>query len=223
VREHWREIHYWLWFWQRRVPFAVKATVIGVIVCALLTAGLGAAGGLSSSSGGGNQELALQTTVEKLVTVREKGRIVRKLVPVAVKRAEPRRRLETVLTQLEYVTRVVSLAANAPARLVPVTRARLVTVDGKPQTVTRTRLNPVTRTQTAAVTRTVTNSQNITQPPETVTREQTNTLTRTENRVETTTRVETQTLTQTRAETVTLPPQTVTVLETVTVTVPKPK
>ena len=222
MREHWREIHYWLWLWQRRVPFAVKATVIGVIVCALLTAGLGAAGGLTST-GGGSKELALQTTVERLVTVREKGRIVHRLVRVAVKAAQPGRRGDTVLTQLKYVTRVVSQAANAPARPVPVTKARLVTVDGKPQTVTRTRLDPGTRTETAAVTRTVTNTQNITQPPETVTREQTDTLTRTETRVQTATRVETQTVTEARIETVTLPPQTVTVLETVTVTVPKPK
>ena len=221
MREHWREVHYWLWLWQRRVPFAVKVTVIGVIVCGLLTAGLGAAGGLTSSSGGSSQELALQTTVEKIVTVREKGRIVRKFVPVAVKRAEPGQRRASVLTQLKYVTRVVSLAANEPARLVPVTKVRQVTLNGKPQTVTRTRLNSRTRTETAAVTRTVTNTQAITQPPETVTREQTNTLTRTETRVQTATRVET--ATETRVETVTLPPQTVTVLETVTVTVPKPK
>jgi hypothetical protein len=220
VRGHWREIHYWLWLWQKRVPFAVKATVLGVLVCALLTAGLGAAGGLTSAGAGG-EELAPRTTLERLVTVREKGRVFQRLVRVAVKAPEPGRRGESVLTQLEFVTRVVSLAAQAPHRIVVVTTVRPLTAEGKPQTVTR--LKPRTRTETAAVTRTVTNTQNITQPPETVTREQTNTLTRTETRAETSTRVETQTLTETRVETVTLPPQTVTVLETVTVTVPKPK
>jgi hypothetical protein len=201
--------------------------MIGVLLCGLLTAGLGAAGGLTSASGG-SEELAFQTTVEKLVTVREQGRIVQKFVPVAVKAVEPGQRRESGrLTELKYVTRVVSRAGDSsvhPARkLVLVATTRQITIDRKPQTVIRTRLDPRTRTETAAVTRTVTNTQNVTQPPETVTEAQTNTLTRTETRVQTATRVETQTLTETRVETVTLPPQTVTVLETVTVTVPKPK
>jgi hypothetical protein len=91
----------------------------------------------------------LQTTVEKLVTVREKGRIVRKLVPVALKRVETGERRETLSkTEPRYVTRVVSGDGDARvrtvARLVPVVTTREFTISGKPETVGSTR--PITRT-----------------------------------------------------------------------------
>jgi hypothetical protein len=203
------------------VPFGAKVATIGVLLCGLLAGGLGAADRVTSSSGDSNK-LMLQSTVEKLVTVREKGRIVVKLVPVAEKKVETGQRRETLYkTEPKYVTRVVSADGDAHvrtvAKLVPVVTTRQFT----PQAVGSTR--PITRTETAALTRTVTNTQNITQPAETITTTTTNTLTKTETRVETTTRTATQTLTETRVETVTLPAEIVTVAETVTVTVPKPK
>jgi hypothetical protein len=220
VRTHWREPHYWLWLWRQRVPFAAKVTTVAVILCGLLAGGLGAADRLTSGSGSSG-ELVFQTTVEKLVTVREKGRIVRKLVPVALKRIQRR------ANQPKYVTRVVSTSGDVPAhtvaKLVPVVATRRVTIAGEPRTVVSTRLEPTTRAETATVTRTVTNTQNVTQPAATVTKTETDTVARTETRVETTTRTATQTVTETRVQTVTLPPETVTVVGTVTVTVPKPK
>jgi hypothetical protein len=215
MREHWRDIHYWYWLWQRRVPWGAKVTTLGVVLFGLAAGGWGAADRLTSASGGQSSSgFVFDTTVEKLVTVRERGRLVEKLVPTRV-RARVRR--ETVYrTQPKYVTRVVS--ASGPVSRV----ARRITVNGKPVTVVATRQGPSGRVTTEALTRTVTNTQNVTQPAEIVTATQTNTLTRTETRVETTTRVATQTVTSTHVETVTQPAVTVTVPITVTVTIPKP-
>ena len=218
---HWREPTYWLWVWRRRVPFGAKVTVVAVVLCVLLGGGWAAADGLTSTHGGGDA-LALETTVEKLITVHEKGRIVHELVPAA----------EKVKARLKYVTVTASASGNVsaqtPARLPPVVRTQQITVNGESRTVTRTRLATTARTETATVARTVTSTQNITQPAVTVTqpavtvtKPQSSTLTRTETRTETLTRTQTQPVTQT--QTVTLPAQTVTVVQTVTVTVPKPK
>jgi hypothetical protein len=200
--------------WRQRVPFGAKVATVGVLLCGLLVGGLGAADRVTSA-GGDNKRLMLQTTVERLVTVREKGRILRKLVPVALKRVETGRRRETFYktepktfykTEPKYVTRVVS--ADGDPRAVTIRQFT-------PQIVGSTR--PMTRTETAALTRTVTSVQNVTQPAGTMTTTMTNTLTRTETRVETTTRTATQTVTETQIETVTVP------AGTVTVTVPAPK
>jgi hypothetical protein len=218
VRTHWRERQYWLWIWRQRIPFGAKVTGIVVFLCALLGAGWVTADGLTSTHGS-SDAVMLETTVVKLVTVREKGRIVRKAVLVTMQRP----RGASSPTQPKYVTVTASASGDATAhtltRLVPVVAKRQITIDADPRTVTRTRLATTARTRTATVARTVTSSENVTQPAVTVIKPETSTITRTETRVDTITRTQTQAVTQT----VTLPAETVTVVDTVTVTVPKPK
>src|SRR5579871_3140488 len=88
-RRYWREGDFWRWLWRERVRTEVKI-LIGAIVLALMLGGGWAAAdrlskanaGVSSASGG---FFTFETTVDRLVTVRESGRIVRKLVPVVKK------------------------------------------------------------------------------------------------------------------------------------------
>ena len=102
----------------------------------------------------------LETTVQKYVTVREKGKIVRKLVPV-VKRVKVFQRRETAFeTQLRYSTRVVTTpgAVHTIRRLVttivPVVKKQVVKVNGKTYTVVTTRFVPTTRVETVVTTET---------------------------------------------------------------------
>jgi hypothetical protein len=195
-------------------------TAAAVFLFALLGGGWATAAGLTSTHHK-SDAVMLETTVEKLITVHEKGQVITKAVIVKKKlqrdkgnRPEPK-----------YVTVTAPGSGDASARtltrLVPVVTRQRVTINGKPRIVTRTRMATTARTKTATVTRTVTNSQNVTQPAVTVVRPETSTITRTETRVDTVTRTQTQPVTQT--QTVTQPAQTVTIVDTVTVTVPKPK
>jgi hypothetical protein len=154
-----------------------------------------------------------ETTLERLVTVREKGKVVRKLVPLVrrVLVTTPETRYDTKLVTVNGETRVVR---QPVVRYVPRVRDRLVTVNGHTQTVSETRLVPTTtvktRTQTAIVTAT-----------QVQIRTDERTVTNTDTQYRTIT--DTQTLTETSPPvTVTSPPETVTTTETlppVTVTV----
>jgi hypothetical protein len=247
VREHWREIGYWRWLWQR-VPAGARLATVGILLLALLGGGWVAADKATSQSkdAKGDGVVVVETTVQKAITVREKGQIVRKLVPV-VKKVEVRRRGETVYaTESNYVTHTVTgpggTVTHTVSQLVPVVTTRQITVNGKPRIVVSTRLQPTTSvvTETAAP-RTVVATQNVTQnvtqtaPPvtaldtRTVTKVQTQTQTQTQTvvQVQTVTNVVTQVDTQvvTKTETVPGPTDTVTVpgperTVTVTVTVP---
>ncbi len=206
------------------MPFSAKVATVGVLLCALIAGGWAAASGVTPSSGGNSGSLVLETTVQRLATVREQGRMVRKLVPVAVT-IKTRQRRETIYqTQPKYITVAPPASGDARAhtvtKLIPSVTTREVTINGKPSPATSA--PPITSGQpgTATVTRTVT-TQNVTQPAVTIARTETDTVTRTETLTSTTTRTVTQPVTET--QTVTLPPQTVTIVQTVTVTTPKPK
>ena len=85
VRKHWRSTRYWRWLWHERVAPEVKTLVGAVLIVLMLGGGWFAANRLSTASAGVTQSggvLTFETTVQKVVTVREKGKIVRKLVPV---------------------------------------------------------------------------------------------------------------------------------------------
>ena len=244
VMRHWREWMYWRWLWSR-TPGAAKLVALGVVFAGLLGGGWVVADRTASekpNASSGDRVILVETTVQKAVTLHEKGRIVRKLVPV-VRKLEARQRATTVYQgQLNYVTRVVAAptgAIHTVAETVPVVSTQQITVNGAPRTVVSTRSQPTTMTRTvvathnvtqtapplnAAATRTVTSTQ--TNPPET----RTVTSTQTKTQTLTQTQTNTETVTRTATETVTLPAETLvrTVTETappvtVTVTVPKGK
>jgi len=226
VRGHWREPQYWRWLWHR-VPSGARSATIAVLLIGLVGAGWVTADRATSSGSDeavGSEPILIRTTVQKVVTFRERGKVIRKVIPV-VKRIKVVQGPETVYqTQRDYVTRVEVTPGKAVTHtvsaLVPVTSTQQITVNGKPQIVVHTRLVPTTRIQTVPLTRTVVSTHAETAPGvtnnNTVTKMQTDTrtLTHTETRTQTQTQVQTvvQTQTVTRTET-----QTVTATETVTV------
>jgi hypothetical protein len=222
-RQHWRDPHFWNWWWRNRLPLEVRAVAALVLLALLLGGGWFAAGRLSTAHAG-RDAYVLETTVQRVVTVREKGKLVRKLIPV-VRRVVVQPSTE-FRTQTQYATQVVTtpggvrIVRKPVIRYVPKIRIRVVTNNGRVRTVSETRLVPTTkvetRTETSVVTgeRTVTNTAVQTQ---TVVNVRTVTNTQTETVVATTTQVQTETE----------PPVTVTETQpaetvTVTVTVPLP-
>ena len=220
---------YWRWLWSR-TPGAAKLVALGVVFAGLLGGGWVVADRTASekpNASSGDRVILVETTVQKAVTLHEKGRIVRKLVPV-VRKLEARQRATTVYQgQLNYVTRVVAAptgAIHTVAETVPMVFTQQITVNGAPRTVVSTRSQPTTMTRTVVATHNVTQ----TAPPLNAAATRTVTSTQTKTQTLTQTQTNTETVTRTATETVTLPAETVvrTVTETappVTVTVPKGK
>jgi hypothetical protein len=251
VRKHWRDPRFWRWFWHDRVAPEVKALVAAILIVLMLGGGWLAANRLSTANAGVSTPAAVltfETTVQKLVTVHEKGKIVRKLVPVVhkvfVKRATAFQTTTDVQTHVVTISGGVRTVRSKVVVHVPVVSKKVITVDGKTKTVVTTRLVPTTRTQTQTLTNTLTRVQTLTQTQvqvqvqqqtqtQTQTQTKTQTQTQTQTNTVTTTRTVTQpvtttrtvTTTQTQTETQTLPvtvTQTVTQTQTDTVTVTTP-
>jgi hypothetical protein len=230
-RKNWMDLRFWRWYWREEVPTDAKV-VVALALCALLAvAGYFASGHLSGANAASSDgTYVLETTVTKVITVKQHGRTIVKRVPVVVRRliirSRTRTAFETVVDTrvvtapggVRYVTRKV-------VHLVPVVKQRIVKVHGKTTTLTETRLVPTVRTQT--LTNVVTNEQTVTNQ-NTVVVNHTSTVTQTATQTEThTVTLPPQTVTDTRTETVvqtvTQPAQTVTVTEpAVTITVPAP-
>ena len=220
-RKHWREPSFWKWWWQNRLSLEIQVGAMLVLLALILGGGWLAADKLAPANAADSSSYVLETTVNRVVTVREKGKVVRKLVPVVkrilVKRATQYR------TETQYGTRFVTTPGGVRVvrepviRYVPKVRTRVVTNQGRVRTVSETRFLPTTnietRTQTAVVTgeRTITNTAIQTQ---TVVNARTVTETHTATVFDTVTDVQTQT------ETVTQPATTITVPSVTTVTVP---
>jgi hypothetical protein len=218
-RTNWRDPRFWKWWWQHRVTLGTRIAV-GALLLALLVVGgwFGSVYLTTASAGGSADSYVLETTIKRVVTVREKGKVIRKVVPQV-------RRVVVPSLETRYDTKVVTvkgerrIVRQPVIRYVPRVRDRLVTVKGRTRTVSETRLVPTTtvrmRTQTATATveYTVTATQ-------TQTRTNERTVTNTDTRYRTTT--ETRTVTETSppvtvTTTETVPPVTVTVLVTTTV------
>jgi hypothetical protein len=210
-RRYWRDPGFWRWWWRNRVSQGARrgAGLVGVVL--LLIGGWFAADRLTlAGADTGTDAYVLETTVERVVTVREEGKLVRKRVPV-VKRVLVR--APNGSQQTRYQTQLVTVGGETRVVRQPVVRYvrrvqdHLVTVNGRTSTISETRLVPTTtvrtRTQTAVVTaeRTVTDTQ-----------------TRTDERTVTDTETRFRTITDTRTETA--PPQTVTATVTSTETLP---
>ncbi len=219
-KQNWRTAGFWRWWWQIRVPTDAKvmgAVLLGALV---LLGGYIASGRLSGASAASNaaESYVLQTTISRVVTVKEHGRTIVKRVPVIVRRT-------IVHSKTAFSTVVDTRVVTAPGgtryvtrkvvRYVPVVHKRTVRVNGKTKTVTETRLVPTVKTETTVVT----NQQTVTNE-NTVVVNKTNTVTQPVTTVETHTvtlppDTVTQTETQTRTETVTQT-ETETVVSTVT-------
>jgi hypothetical protein len=219
LREYWRDPHYWAWWWRERVSTDVKI-VAGVVAISLLAVGGYVASGPVDASASEPFQ-ARASTVERLVTFRERGRMVTK--PIRIVRTVAVR-WETAY-ETQRLVNTVTMAGKV--RTVPVMQRVVVTRDGGVQTVVRT-LPGVTQTRTSVVTdqqtlineRVLTNERVVTETlPVTV--RSTGTIVKTDTIIKTVTETRTETVPVTVVETVreTVP---VTVPITVTVTLPLP-
>jgi hypothetical protein len=145
-RKHWREPAFWRWWWGNQAPHSAKVSLAGLALLGFLGIGFFAALGLSEANAGGKDPRALtfQTTVDKLVTVRDRGRIVVRRVPV-VRRVVYR---PQTAVQMLFGTRVVTTPGRS------VVQKRIVTVGGRTRTIIATQTVSRTRTQTRVQTET---------------------------------------------------------------------
>jgi hypothetical protein len=209
IRENWRSPGFWRWWWQNAAPIDVKAVIVLVLVGLLLVGGFFASGHLTSAKAAdssGSKSYVLETTVRKVVTVREHGKVVVKRVPIVVRRTvvQASTDFQTVVdTQVVTTPGGVRYVEKKVVRYVPVVHTSIVHVNGTTKTLTQTRLVPTTRTETQTLTNVVTNEQ-------TVTNQNTVVVAKTQTVVQPVTTVET--------KTVTAPPQTVTETQTETQT-----
>jgi hypothetical protein len=202
-RENWKARGYWRWLW-RSLPADAKYMAAVLLAGVLLVGGYFASGHLAGASATRDaaDTYVLQTTISKVVTVKEHGRTVVKRVPVVIRRT-------VVHSSTAYATSVETRVVTTPGglryvtkkvvRYVPVVHKRTVLVNGKTQTLTETRVVPTVKTLTNVVT-----------DQETVTNQSTVVVNRSSTVTQPVTTVETQT--------VTLPPGTVTETDTQTVT-----
>jgi hypothetical protein len=197
---------------------------VTLLLAAILVGGWFVADGLTAAKASTSADsLVLETTVNKLITVREKGKLVTKVVPVVKRVVRVQSHTQTEVdhqTDLRYSTRVVTqpggvrVVRRVVTTRVPVVKNHVITVNGKTKTVAVTSYVPTTRTETQVQTQTqrqtVTNTQ--TAPGATIT--QTSTASHTTTQVQTTTQTQTQTVTTTQTQIVTT---TDTVTETQTI------
>ena len=178
-RDNWRSPAFWRWWWRNSVPVEVKLPLAFAFVALLLLGGYFAAGQLSGASASNNSgSYVLETTVRKIVTVREHGKLVVKRVPVVIRQnvVQSQTSYQTVVntqvvtrkgdvqqvvkkvTQVLPVERVVrvtnqsTVVVNHTDTVVqPVTSIETTTVTLPPSTVTQTVTVPVVSTVTVTV------------------------------------------------------------------------
>ena len=172
-RDNWRSLAFWRWWWSNSLSTEVKVPLAFVIVAMLLTCGYFAANQLSGASAATDSSTYVQTTVRKVVTVRQHGKLVVKRVPVVVRRNVVHsqtsyqtvidkqvvttpggvRRVVQKVPQFVPVERVVNVTVDHTQTVVqPVTSIETTTVALPPQTVTQTVTVPVVSTVTVTVT-----------------------------------------------------------------------
>jgi hypothetical protein len=172
-RDNWRSLAFWRWWWSNSLASEVKVPVAFVIVAMLLVGGYFAANQLTGASAANDSSSYVQTTVRKVVTVRQHGKLVVKRVPVVVRKNVVHsqtsyqtvidkqvvttrggvRRVVQKVPQFVPVERVVNVTVDHTQTVVqPVTSIETTTVTLPPQTVTQTVTVPVVSTVTVTVT-----------------------------------------------------------------------
>jgi hypothetical protein len=218
----WFDYGWYRYLWARRLTYAQKSVIGLTGLAALAGVGFVTVAATAGSGGGAETYVAATLTTSKLVTVREHGKIVTKRVPVL------RRIYAKPVTVMEMQTLTTPGGTSVVTR--PVVRYRrvvqrdVVTVNGRPVTVSRLVTDTKVLTNTTLVTianeRTATLTQDRT-VNQTVSQTVNQTVNRTVTDVQTVT-PDPVTVTRTETETVTQPADTVTVVSIVTVTVPVP-
>jgi hypothetical protein len=203
MRPRWSRPGYWSWWW--RSSFTRESKLATALI-ALGAVGVG--GYLAADTLGGSTDTTdvYETTVKEVVTVRERGRIVRRPVQVV-------RRVRVTTSTAADGTQVIT---RRIVSTVPVIRRQVVTRDGVERTVVERETVPVRQTVTDQ--RTVVDPRTVTDE-RVVTTERVVTAVRTVTNVDTRTVTVPTTVTETRTETQT-ETETVTTGTTITVTLP---
>jgi len=221
--DHWRELGFWKWWWRERAPIELRVGTY-VFLLALVLAGGWLASGRLSSAGAVSDTYALETTLMRTITVRQQGKLVRRVVRVV---KQVRVRPETIFrTDTTFGTKFVTtpggvrIVRQRVVKYVPRVRTHVVTVGGKTRTVTETLQVPTTTIETRTETNVVTGATRTVTETQSQTQTQTNVITTERTVVDQQTVTETQTHTATVTETVPVTvTETVTSTDTVTVTV----
>jgi hypothetical protein len=171
-RDNWRSLAFWRWWWSNSLSTEVKVPLAFVIVAMLLIAGYFAANQMSGASAAIDSSTYVQSTVRKVVTVRQHGKLVVKRVPVVIRRNVVHsqtsyqtvidkqvvttrggvRRVVQKVPQFVPVERVVNVTVDHTQTVVqPVTSVVTTTVTLPPQTITQTVTVPVVSTVTVTV------------------------------------------------------------------------
>ena len=145
VRRHWREPAFWRWWWTTRASRGVRVGAALVLLGLLLAGGVFAAARLTSANAGVREVVVTYvTTVRRTVTVKQRPKVVRKLVPVVRRVAgksttvtRTQTQTQTLpLTQVQTVYRTVPVSVPGKATTVHDTVVHQVTVTvQKPQVV----------------------------------------------------------------------------------------
>ena len=148
MREHWREAAFWRWWWHDRVPVVVKSLLALALLGSLVVGGWFAAQKLPAAKAGDGPSKTIVSTVDRVVTVRARGKVVVKHVPVIQKvyvanAAASPKTLRVAETQTVYGTRTV---VRTVVRTVAAASLRAKEVTLPASTVTRTRTLTVTKT-----------------------------------------------------------------------------
>jgi hypothetical protein len=148
MRDHWRELDFWRWWWRNRVPFAVKSVLAVLVLAGVVAGGWFAAQSLPSAKADDNASATVVRTVQRVVTVRESGKVVvhrvRQVRTVFV--ANPAAPTKTV----HDTTTVASPSSGGGTRTIvrTVTSLGVKAVAPQVRTVRRTVTRTVTRTKT---------------------------------------------------------------------------
>src|SRR5690349_4504831 len=83
-RSNWRDPRFWRWWWHERVTLESRIAVYVFLFALLLGSGLFAADRLATAGAETvpSGPILIETTVEKAITIHERGKVIRKLVPV---------------------------------------------------------------------------------------------------------------------------------------------
>ena len=168
MRDHWRELGFWRWWWRNRVPFAVKSLLALVALGAIVAGGWFAAQKLPSANASNGASKTIVTTVERIVTVHSRGTVVVKRVPVIHKvyvantAGGPKTVTRTTLATQTVVRTVAGRQARPvtvtlQARTITVRQTRTVTTKSPPVTTVQWKVITVVEKQPVTVTVTVTN------------------------------------------------------------------
>src|SRR6476659_2269151 len=115
-RDNWRTLAFWRWWWRSYVSTDAKYMALVLLAGVLLVGGYFASGHLAGASAAQTADTYVrETTISKIVTIKEHGRTVVKRVPVVVRKT-------IVHSSTAYATSVDTRVVTTPGGVRYVTK-----------------------------------------------------------------------------------------------------